>query len=62
MKEEFNSLRKQLSIMKEEVVITSCKALVNNKIVSKEDINSILETIENITFRFDLKPSNELLF
>jgi predicted nucleic-acid-binding protein len=62
MKEEFNSLRKQFSVMKEEVVITSCKALVNNKIVSKEDINSILETIENITFRFDLKPSNELLF
>jgi len=62
MKEEFNSLRKQLSVMKEEVVITSCKALVNNKIISKEDINSILETIENITFRFDLKPSNELLF
>lgn len=48
--------------MKEEEIIKACNSLVSNKIMSKEDLNKVLELVENITFRFDLKPSNELLF
>ena len=55
IKEEHKLLRKQLSIMKEETIIASVKLLVNTKIVSKEDINDILESLQRVEFRFEIE-------
>ena len=54
IKQEHASLRKQLSIMKEELVIKTVKTLESNNLVSKEELNLILDSLLRIEFRFDI--------
>ena len=54
IKKEHELLRKQLSIMKEDLVVSSSKSLVEQKIISKEDMNDILASLLRVEFRFDI--------
>ena len=54
LKKEHVNIRKQLSIMKEDLVIKCAKMMVEQKMYSKEDMNDILESLMRIEFRFDI--------
>lgn len=63
MKPKHGLIRKQFSIMKEEDLIITVKKIVDMKIMSKEDINAILEDLKRISFRFDIdsKPKEGMM-
>ena len=47
--------------MKEEDLIITVKKIVDMKIMSKEDINAILEDLKRISFRFDIHKEGMMM-